>query len=300
MHVPDGCRCVDDTVTALLSESEACAPLSTSGSTVSRFVGRLGASMPSLSSLRTIPSWRTSLVPDAHATYAKIDPQYESEGSDSTDPLRHSHRIAPNQPPSSNSQGHSTLRRQCHEKRIGSPNVSHAAIPLPSLLACGKRARTTNRSNDPNRSSNGSTNTYQSSFDSHVPFPSTSEESYPSSHSPDAVAMFQIPLDKGPAPLFDCFVKRHEIQVIFEEASDGTSTDISTNTGATPVRPASRRHDLLAPLRRVKAVASSVIRTRRKFPTTFHKNRRPLNPVDDDDEPVEYDIPCLAYITCLW
>jgi hypothetical protein len=118
--------------------------------------------------------------------------------------------------------------------------------------------------------------------------------------------MFQIPLDKGAAPFFDSFVKRHdilqdEIQVIFEETSDGTSTNTSMNTGATPVRPASGRHDRLAPLRRrVKAMASSVIRTRRNSPTTFHKSRRPLNPVHDDDEPVEYDIPCLAYITCLW
>jgi len=118
--------------------------------------------------------------------------------------------------------------------------------------------------------------------------------------------MFQIPLDKGAAPLFDRFVKRRdilqdEIQVIFEETSDGTSSNTSTNIGASPVRPASGRHDLLAPLRRrVKTVASSVIRNRRKFPTKFLKNRRPLNPVDDDDEPVEYDIPCLAYITCLW
>jgi hypothetical protein len=28
-------------------------------------------------------------------------------------------------------------------------------------------------------------------------------------------------------------------------------------------------------------------------------DRRPSRSVDDDD-PVEYDIPCLAYITCLW
>jgi hypothetical protein len=303
MHIPDGC--VDDKVTSLLSESESCASLSSSGSTVSRFVGRLGVGMLSLSSLRTIPSWRSSLVPDAHATYAKIDPRCDNEGSgDSTDPLRHSHRMVSNQHPSSGNQRHSTLRRRHHEKRTRTPRVSHAAIPL---LARFPHARTTtNRLNGPNRSFNSSTNTYQSAFDSHVPFPSTSEESYPSPHSPDAVAMFQTPLDKGPAPLFDCFVKRHdipqdEIQVIFEESSDGTSTNASTNTGASPVRPASGRHDLLAPLRRrVTAVASSVIRTRRKFPTTFHKNWRPQNPVHDDDEPVEYDIPCLAYITCLW
>ena len=299
MHLPD--CCVDEKVAAPLSEGESCAHLSTSGSTVSRFVGRLGASVLSLSSLRTIPSWQSSLVPDVHTTYAKIDPRYDSEGS------RHLPcGMAPNQHPSSGSQRHYTLHRRRHEKRTRSPNnVLHDAISPPSSFARFPHARTaTHRRHDPNSSSSSSLNTYQSSFDSHIPFPSTSEESYPSPRSPDAVAVFQIPIDKGEAPLSDCFMKHHgiledKIQVIFEEASDGTST--SASTGATSVRTASGKHSLLTPLRRrVSALASSVIRTRRKFPTISHRNRRPPNPVDGDDEPVEYDIPCLAYITCLW
>jgi hypothetical protein len=294
-------------VTALLSESESCAPVSSSGSAVSRFVGRLGASVLSSSSLRTVPSWRSSLAPDVHMTYTQIDPRYDSEDSDSTNPPHLSRGMTPNQHHSSGSQRHYTLRRRRHERRTrSSNNVLHAAISLPSVPAHFPHAKTTtNRRHDPDSSPGSSLNTYQSFFDGRIPFPSISEESYPSPHSPDAVAVFQIPLDKGEAPPFDCFVKRRhifedEIQVIFEEDSDGTSTNVST--GATSVCPTSGQHSFLAPLRRrVSAVASSMIRTRRKFPAIFHKNRHSPIPIDDDDdELVEYDIPCLAYITCLW
>ena len=286
---------VDGKLTVLLSESESGAPPSSSNSTVSRFMGRFGGGV----SRRPIPSWRSSA--DAQKTYAKIDSRHNSEDSDSPDPPHYLREMVPYQHTSSGYQRRYPLRGR-HEKRTSSTNdIFHASIPFPSLLARFPHARTMkNGHHDPDRSSSSSLNTYQSPFDSHVPFPSISEESYPSPYSPDAVAVFQIPLDAGEAPPFDCFVEHNilkdEIQVTFSEDSDRTST----STGATSLRPASARRGLLASLKqRVGALASSVRRPRCKLPTIFHIHRHP-NPVDDDDNPLEYDIPCLAYITCLW
>jgi hypothetical protein len=91
-------------------------------------------------------------------------------------------------------------------------------------------------------------------LDSHIPFPSTSEESsYPSPYSADAVAVFQAPLNKGDASRFDGHVKHRRrretledhIQVVFTETADRAST--GTGTSATFARTASKPRGLLDP-----------------------------------------------------
>ena len=261
--------------------------------------------MPSMPSLRTIPSWRSSLVPDAHETYARIDPRYDSESSDSPSPPHRSRGMRPNRQSSSGDQRRSSLRRRRHQKRTRSQNnVLRAPIPFPSPLIRFPRMKSEHH--DPDRSSRSSFNThYRSSSDGHVPFPSISEESYPSPHSPDAVAVFQIPTGKGKTPLFNCFGKHHDISdddipVMFAESGDGTSSSASESS-TTSVFPSPRQRGLFTPLRRrVSALASSVMRTRRKFATGIHPHRHSPNSLHDDNDPEEYDIPCLAYITCLW
>jgi len=260
--------------------------------------------MRSLPSLRTIPSWRSSLVPDAHETYAKIEPRYDSESSDSPSPPHRSSGIRPNRHTSSGNRWRSSLRRRRHEKLTRSPNDAlHAPISYPSFLTRFPRMKP--ERHDPDRSSSSSLDTHRSSCDSHIPFPSVSEESHPSPHSPDALAVFQIPPDKGKTPLFNCFGKHHDIsdddiRVMFAEAaSDGTGS--STSETSTSVLPSPGRRGLLTPLRRrVSALASSVVRIRRKFSTVIHQRRHSPNSTHDDNDPEEYDIPCLAYITCLW
>jgi hypothetical protein len=234
--------------------------------------------MPSVPSLRTIPSWRSSLGPGAHETYARINPRYDSESSDSPSPPHRSRGIRPNRQSSSGNQRHSSLRRRRHQKHTRSQNnVVCAPISLPGPLIHFPRMKSEHH--DPDRSSRSSFNTYyRSSSVGHVPFPSISEELYPSPHSPDAVAVFQILPGKGKTPLFNCFGKHHDIsdddiRVMFAESSDGTSSSAS-ETSTTSVLPSPRRRGLLAPLRRrVRALASSVMRTRRKFATGIHPHR---------------------------
>lgn len=257
--------------------------------------------MHSLSSLCTISS-RGSDLPGARKTYAKVKSRHDSEeGSGTSDPP-YSHGTTPSQHSSSSTLLHRPLRRRCHDKRNGARN--HDDIP-PNLLSHFSHATTiTTGHDDSNSGSNRSLGAHQSSLDIRVPFPSTgtSEELYPSPHSADAIAVFEAPLEKGEAQLFDGPVKYHDIlgdqvQYTFVEAYDGTNTSTST----TSIRSPSGRRGLLVPLkRRAGALASSVLPTRFKFPTIFHKGRYPPYPADDDNNSVEYDIPCLAYITCLW
>jgi hypothetical protein len=123
------------------------------------------------------------------------------------------------------------------------------------------------------------------------------------------MAVFQIPQGKGRTPLFDfdCFgkhfdISEDDIRVTFADASDrtGSSRTGETSTSVIP-SPGHRRRRLLTPLRRrVRALASSVMHTRRKLSAAIHHHRHPPNPIRDDNDPEEYDIPCLAYVTCLW
>jgi hypothetical protein len=276
-------------------------------------VDRLEASVYSLSSLRTIPSWRSTL-PRAHKTYAKIEGGHDGAGAsdpDSTPGLPHPFGGAPPQHSSFGNLWNNSVCRQRDGKRPRSQNNAFHTS-LSDILARFSHAMTssTNGHHDPGTSSSSSSlGTHQSSsLDSHIPFPSTSEESsYPSPYSADAVAVFQAPLNKGDPSCFDGYVKHRghrgtpeaRIQVVFAESTDRTST--GTGTSATSARAASKPRGRLVPLRRrVRALAGSMTFTRCKFPTIFRKHRHPPYPVDDDNDPVEYDIPCLAYITCLW
>ena len=305
------------------SEREARPLSSGSSSTMSRFVERLEASVYSLSSLRTIPSWRSTLS-CAHKTYAKIECGHD--GDSDTPSLPHECEGAPSSQRSSfGNIWNNSLRRRRQDRRARSPNnVFHTS--LSDILARFSHAMSNSTSghHGPGTTSSRSSGSLSahpsSSLNSHVPFPSASDESsssssssYPSPYSADAVAAFQAPRrnkggDVRDAPYFDGRVRyrgifEDHIQVDFAEAVDGTSTSTNTSTSATSVRGAtSKPRRLLAPLRRrVSAVARSVTPTRRKFPTIFHKDhRRSPRPVVEDDDPVEYDIPCLAYITCLW
>jgi hypothetical protein len=119
--------------------------------------------------------------------------------------------------------------------------------------------------------------------------------------------VFQAPLNKSDAPLFyDGHVRfrgifEDHMQVVFEEATDRTSSSASTSTSVTSARSASKPPGILSrSRRRVSALAKAVIPARCKFLSIFDKKRPPRRPVYDDDDPVEYDIPCLAYVTCLW
>ncbi|KAF8476409.1 hypothetical protein DFH94DRAFT_110786 [Russula ochroleuca] len=297
---------VDEKSALPLSERENRLRPSGSSSTMSRFVDRIEASVYSLSSLRTIPSsWRSTL-PRAHRTYSKIERGHDRGDSDSDIPsLTHQFAGASSQHTSSGNLWNNSVRRRRNDKRStrSQNNVFHTS--LPDILARFSHAmsNSTNGHHDPGASSSGSLGTRQSSY---IPFPSTSEESsYPSPYSADAVAMFQAPLNKGDALYFDSHVKHrgileNHIQVVFAEAADSTST--STSVSTTSARAAPKPRGLIVPLkRRIRALASSLkTSTRCKFPTIFHRDRHSPRPVSDDNDPVEYDIPCLAYITCLW
>lgn len=305
-----------------LSDRETCLLPSRSSSTISRFVDRLGTSVYSLSSLRTIPSWRNTF-PRAHKTYAEIERGHDvSEGSRSDSPSLPRLRggASPSQHSSSgNLRNHSLCHRRRHAaKRTRSQNdVFHT--PLSDLLTRFSHAMTISTSGhrdsgtSTSSSSNSSFGTHHSSLDGgHIPFPSISDESnrtFPSPYSADAAAVFQAPLNKSDAPrFFDGHVKfrgvfEDHMQVVFEEATDRTSTSASTSTSATSVRTASESKPpglLVRSRRRVSALARAVAPARCKFLSTFDKKRPPPRPADDDDDPVEYDIPCLAYVTCLW
>lgn len=300
---------VDEKSAVPLSERENRLRPSGSSSTMSRFVDRIEASVYSLSSLRTLPSsWRSTL-PRAHGrrTYSKIKRGNDRGSSDSDTPslLPHQSAEAPSQPSSSGNLWNNSVRRRRHDKRStrSQNNVFHTSLSDILTRFSHAMSSSTNGHHDPGASSGGSLGTRQSSY---IPFPSTSDESsHPSPYSADAVAVFQAPLNKGDALYFDTHVKHrgiHEnhIQVVFAEAADSTST--STSTSVTFARVAPKQRGLIVPLRRrVRALASSVkTSTQHKFSTIFHKDRYPSRPVDDDNDPVEYDIPCLAYITCLW
>jgi len=307
---------VDEKSAVPLSDRETRLLSSRSSSTLSRFVDRVY----SLSSLRTIPTCRNTF-PRAHKTYAQIEGGHDvggGFGSDSPSFPRPHGGTPPSQHSSSyNLHNHSLRHRRRHAvKRTRSRNnVSH--MPLSDLFSRFSHAMTISTSGDSDSSgtssnySNRSLGTQPSSFDtSHIPFPSISDDSsrtFPSPCSANAAAVFQTPSD---APhFFDGHVKFREIfedhmQIAFEEATDGTSTSgtsASTRTSATFSRTASKPPGLIArSRRRVSALAKAVTPARRKFLTIFDKKRPLTRPVDDDDDPVEYSIPCLAYVTCLW
>lgn len=295
----DGCAEERSPVSPL--ELQPSAPFFSSGSTVSRFMDRLGVNAPSLSSLRTIPGWRDSPIPDANKTYAKFHIQYSSEESD-TPSLPHSRGARPYHP-SVGSLQHQYLRHRRQNKRLTNQNGGHSplhpSVPPSNLLEHFSHS-TMRRHADPSSSSSSSLSTRpSSSLDSHVLFPSTSEESYPSPYSADALAVFHPPTDKRGLS----FIKghrRHEdiledrVQVIFEEATDATST----TAGVSSAHSLAKRRGRIGRLRRrIRALAESMSPPRSKTSTKFSNERRSPHLNDYDSE--EHDIPCLAYISCI-
>ena len=291
---------IDEKLPVLLPEYESRAPPSSPGSTVSRFMGRLDANVHSMSSLRPVPSSQTSLRPDARKTYAKIKARHDGEGS-STHPsgvkvmprFHHSSCTILRHPPP-------CCCRQ--DKRTASQNdLLHVAPPLSNLVRRFSQSTAVTNGNNSGPSTSSS-NRPQSFSNSRIPFPSTSEESYPSAYSTDAIALFQAPPDIGGVHYFKDR-RRHDyifedwVEISFVVAVDETSTSAS----ATSVHTASRPRGPVDPLRRrVRAFARLLLSARRKFPTMFTKERRPPHINDHDYNLVEYDIPCLAYISCLW
>jgi len=308
---------VDEKSAVPLSDRETRPLPSRSSSTISRFVNRVGTSVYSLSSLRTIPSWRNTF-PRAHKTYAKIERGHDVGGgsrSDSPSLPRLRGEASPSQHSSYGSlRNHSLRHRRRHaaQRTRNQNNVCHT--PLSDLLTRFSHAMTISTSghrDSGTSNSNSSFGTHHSSSDrSHIPFPSISDESnrtFPSPYSADAAAVFQAPLNKSDAPhFFDGHVKfrgifEDHMQVVFEEGTDRTSTSASTSASVTSARTASKPPGFLVrSRRRVSALARAVIPARCKFLTKSDKKRPPPRPADDDDDPVEYDIPCLAYVTCLW
>jgi hypothetical protein len=310
---------VDEESAVPLSNREARIRPSRSSSTTSRFVDRLGTGVCSLSSLRTIPSWRNTF-PRAHKTYARIERGHDVGGGFRSDSPSLPHLrggTSPSQHSSSgNLQNNSLRHRRRHAaKRTKSQNnVFHT--PLSDLLTRFSHAMTISSSGyrDSGTGSSFGSNSlatqHSSSFDSsYIPFPSMSDDSsrtFPSPYSPDAAAVFQAPPNKSDAPhFFDGHVKfrgifEDHMQVVFEEATDRTSSSASTNTCVSSSRTASKPPGLLVrSRRRVSALARAVTPARCKFLSVFDKKRSRPRPADDND-PVEYDIPCLAYVTCLW
>lgn len=323
---------VDEKAAVALSDREFRLP-SRSSSTISRFVDRLGNSVYGLSSLRAIPSWRNTF-PRAHGRYAEIERGHDvgglggsASGSDIPSlPRLHGGAPPPSRHSSSGNLRNPSLRhRRRHAvKRTRNQNNVFFRTPISDLLTGFSHAMTISTgghrdsgttSNSNSSSSLGTHQYYSSSFDSsgsgsHIPFPSMSDESnrtFPSPYSADAAAAFQ---NKSDAPhLFDGHVKfrgifEDHMQVVFGDAAASnnmTSTaSASTSSGATSARTASKPAGLLVrSRRRVSALARAVKPARRKFLSIFDK-KLPPRPADDDDDPVEYDIPCLAYVTCLW
>lgn len=271
---------VDETLPVPLSEHEAFIPPSNTSSTVSCFGGRIDASIRSLTPLRTVSSWQSSLHPDARKTFAKIKAQHDSEDTNA-----HNRRG-----------GTLASRSQCSS----SSNMKHL-VNLPGYFS--HATTVTNGYNDRSSSQCSSSSTYQSSFCDRVPFPSTSEELYPSPYSADAIAVFQAPPDKGRTHHLDDRQKHgdileNQIQVIFSVAVDGTSTSSGDSFAPTAsLRPRGPLKFLKHPRRRLGAWAKSLLSTRRKLLTS--KECRAPHFDDYDYNSVEYDIPCLAYISCL-
>lgn len=312
---------VDEKSAVPLSGRETRRLPSRSSSTISRFADRLGTSRYSFPSLHTIPSWRNTF-PRAHNTYAEIESGHNVGGCsgipDSPNLPRLRGVASLSQHSSSgNLRNHSLRHRRRHAaKRTSSQNnVFHT--PLPDLLTRFSHTMTISRSgyrdsgtSSGSSSSSNSFGTYHSSYDSsHIPFPSMSDESsrtFPTPYSADAAALFQAPLNKSDAPhFFDGHVKFRGIfddhmQVVFEEATDRTSTSAGTSTGATSARTASKPPSLLTRSRRRVSALARAVTPARKFLSIFDKKCPPPRPADYDDDPVEYDIPCLAYVTCLW
>lgn len=294
---PDG-RTEEKCVVSPL-ELEPSAPTSSPASTVSRFMDRLGANAPSLSSLRTIPSWRSSLLPDTNKTHGKIRTRYSSEGSDFPNPP-HSRGARPHHPSLSSLQ-HRYLSHRHQNKHLtnqnGGHDLLHTSVPLSNRFSHSR----TRRHDDPSSSSSSSLSTRpSSSSDSNVPSPSTSEESYPSPYSADALAVFHAPTNKRGANLFKSR-RKHEailedqVKIIFEEATDTTSTMAAVSSAHSLAR---RRGHISRLKRRIRALAESMSPPRSKAPTMF--NNEPRSPYVDDHDSMEYDIPCLAYISCIW
>lgn len=278
--------CAEEICLVSSPELEPSALPFSSTSTFSRFMDRLGANAPSLSSMRTIPSWRSSLLPDTNKTYAKIHTRSSSEESDTPNPpqLR---GAAPRRPALGGLQRR-YLRHCRHNKRLTNQHGGHNPFHTP---VSNLRTRRHDYSSSSSRSSLSTRPS--SSVDSHVPSPSTSEESYPSPYSADALAVFHSSADKHRARFFKSRRKQDRIQVIFEEATDATSTSVSVSSAQSPAR----RRDRFGRLkRRIRALAESMSPPRSKAPTVFNDER--MYPHLDDDDSVEYDIPCLAYISC--
>jgi hypothetical protein len=265
---------VDENLPVPRSEHEPFIPPSNSSPTVSCFGGRLDASIRSPPSLHTISSWQSSLHRDARKKYAKIRARHDSEDTN--------------------------VHNQCggmlasHSQYSSSGNMKHL-VNFPRYFS---HATTATNGNNDQSSQSSSSSTCQSSFGDRVPFPSTSEESYPSPYSADAIAVFQAPPDKGGARHFEDREKRgdileNQIQVTFLLAVDGTST----SSGDTLVSTAHRTCRLFKhSRRRVRGWEKSSLPTGRMFLTMFSKGW--VSHFDGNF--VEYDIPCLAYISCPW
>ena len=284
---PSRCTPVSPTPDAC---GEPSAPPFSSTSTISRF----RAKVPSLSSLRTIPSWRSSLF---NKPYAKILVRTSSEESDVPNPSDSSgagpHHTA------LNSLRHRNLRRRRQNKRsTNQDDPLHASVPLSNLSERSWHSSTRRQYDSSSRSSGSLSTRPSSSSDFHTPSPSTSEESYPSPYSADALAVFHIPTNKR-ASFFKSrrkheYILEDRVQVIFEEATDATST----SAGVSSVHSLARRRGRISCLkRRIRTLAESMSPPRSKAPAMFNNERR--SPHLDDDS-VEYDIPCLAYISCIW
>lgn len=326
---------IDEKSAVPLSDRESRLLPSPSSSTTSRFVEQLGPNVYDLSSLRTIPSWRNTF-PREYKAYAKLERGYDVGGgsgpSDSPSLPRLRGGASPSQRSSSGNLRNPSLRhRRRHAAKRTTSQNNVFQTPLSDLLTRFSHAMTistsghgyghrdsgtsfSSSSSSGNSSSLGTPTQHSSSFDnsSYIPFPSISDESssrafLPSPYSDDAAAVFQ---NKSDAPhFFDGHVKfrgifedHNHMQVVFEDATDRTtSSSDSTSTSATSVHTASKSPGLLVrSRRRVSALARAVTPARCKFLSIFDKKRPLPRPVDDDDDPVEYDIPCLAYVTCLW
>jgi len=262
-------------------EPELSTPPSSSTSTLSRFMGRLGANAPSLSSLRTIPSWRSSLflLPDANKSCAKMHARYSSDEPDPPS-LSHPGSAKPHHPSLSSLQRR-YVRRQ--NNRSTNPNgrrdILHTSVP-------NLRTRRYEYSSGSSRSSLSTRPS--SSYDSHVPSPTTSEESYPSPYSVDARAVFHTSRDKHRASFFKGRRNQDRVQVIFEEATDASSATVAVSSAHS----LAKRRGRLSRLKcRIRSLAESMSPPR----STVFNERLPPHL---DDCSVEYDIPCLAYISC--
>ncbi|KAI0289306.1 hypothetical protein B0F90DRAFT_873248 [Multifurca ochricompacta] len=137
-----------------------------------------------------------------------MEVRHEDEGSHAPDlhPPPSATLVPPSQhSSSSNLQNRSLcLRRQdqAATSHDDEGHLSHTSTPLSNLLRCFLRPMT-NSYEGPSRGSSSSLNIHQSSDDSRASAPSSSEDSYPSPYSVDAIAVFQAPPDKNEGRSFD-------------------------------------------------------------------------------------------------